>query len=62
MENDIGPRREAVEEIRRRQGNHADADADGNDHQVIRAVKFDLTQGPDTASDDHAVLGNAGAA
>ena len=25
-------------------------------------IKFDLTQGPDTASDDHAKHGNAGAA
>ena len=51
-----------LEEIRNRQGNHAHADADGDEHEVVVSVKFDLSQSPDAAGDNHAEHGDARAA
>ena len=62
VQDNLGPRRKGVEEIRYGQGNHADADADGDEHEVVIAFEVYLRKGPDTTGDDHAEHGNAGAA
>ena len=49
-----------MEEIGHREGNHADADADSDEHQIGRTFKFYFRQGTDATGDDHAEHGDTG--
>ena len=62
VQDNLGPIREVVVEVRHRQGNHGNTNADSYEHQVVRAFEVNLGQRANPAGEDHAKHSKDGAA